>query len=66
MKSFLDTTWTLIHFGFNRISRKRLSLSEEKTTQLETWAKKLLASRFTTQDELEIFVGAFISTTPAV
>ena len=43
-----------------------IALPKDKTTQVEAWAKKLLAVNKTTQENLECFVGTLISTTPAV
>ena len=45
---------------------KTITLTEDKTTRVEAWAKKLLTVNKTTQENLECFVGTLISTTPAV
>ena len=43
-----------------------VSLPEDKTTQVEIWAKKLLAIGSITQDDLQSVVGTLISTHMAV
>ena len=48
------------------ILRKTITLPEDKTTRVEAWAKKLMALKKTTQEDLECFVGTLVSTTPAV
>ena len=63
----LDPSSTPTHLGFLwDTSRKTITLPEDKTTQMEAWAKKLMALEGTTQEDLECFVGTLISTTPAV
>ena len=67
MKTILEPTRTPIHLGFLWDTlRKTIALPEDKTTRVEAWAKKLLAVKKTTQEDLECFVGTLISTTPAV
>ncbi len=43
-----------------------MALHEDKTTRVESWAKKLLTLNKTTLENLECFVGILISTTLAV
>ena len=43
VKTFLDTTWTLIHLGFLlNTNTNTITLPEDKTSQVEIWVKKLL------------------------
>ena len=67
VKTILEPTGIPLHLGFlwNTLE-KTIALPEDKTTQVEAWAKKLLAVNKTTQENLECFVGTLISTTPAV
>ena len=46
--------------------RETIALPEDKTTRVESWAKRLLANKKTTQEDLECFVGTLVSTQPAV
>ena len=67
MKTILEPTRILLHLGFLWDTMgKTIALPEDKTTQVEAWAQKLLAVDTTTQENLECFVGTLISTTPAV
>ena len=66
-KTILEPTQSPIHLGFlwDTVGRT-IALPKDKTTRVESWAKKLLANKKTTQEDLECFVGTLISTTPAV
>ena len=66
-KTILEPTQSPIHLGFlwDTVGRT-IALPEDKTTRVESWAKKLLANKKTTQEDLECFVGTLVSTTPAV
>ena len=67
VKTILEPTGIPLHFGFLWATlEKNITLPEDKTTQVEAWANKLLAVNKTPQDNLECFVGTLISTTPAV
>ena len=67
VKTILELTRTPIHLGFLWDTlRMTIALPKDKTTRVEAWAKKLLAVKKTTQEDLECFVGTLISTTPAV
>ena len=62
VQTFLDPTWELIHLDFLWDTLEGTAfLPEDKTTQVETLAKKLLVVQLTTQEELECFVGTLIS-----
>ena len=63
VKTFFDPPWAPIHLCFLWDTLEgTVALPEDKTTQVETWAKKLLVAGSTTQEELESFVGTLIST----
>ena len=63
----MEPTVKPLHLGFLWDTlEKTIALPKDKTTQVEAWAKKLLAVNKTTQENLECFVGTLISTTPAV
>ena len=63
----MHTTWTLIHLGFLwDTSEGTVALPEDKTTQVEVRAKKLLVIGSITQEDLESLVGKLISTHTAV
>ena len=67
VKTVLDLTRTPIHLGFLwDTMEKTIALPKDKTTRVESWAKRLLANKKTTQEDLECFVGTLISTTPSV
>ena len=67
VKTILEPTGIPLHLGFLWDTlEKTITLPKDKTTQVEAWAKKLLAINKTTQENLECFVGTLISTTPAV
>ena len=67
MKTILDPSSTPTHLGFLWDNpRKTITLPEDKTTQVEVWARKLMALKKTTQEDLECFVGTLVSTVPAV
>ena len=67
VKMILEPTGIPLHLGFFWVTlRKTITLPEDKTTQVEAWAKKLLAVNKTNQKNLECFVGTLIRTTPAV
>ena len=67
VKTILDPTRIPLHLGFLWDTlKKTIALPEDKTTQVEAWAKKILTVNKTTQENLECFVGTLISTTPAV
>ena len=67
VKTILDPGTTPIHLGFlwDTVG-KTIALPKDKTTQVESWAKRLLTTKKTTQEDLESFVGTLISTQPAV
>ena len=63
----MDPTLIPIHLGFLwDTSEGTVVLPEDKTTQVETWAKKLLVVGSTTQKDFESLVGTLISTHIAV
>ena len=63
----MEPTWILIHLGFLLdTSEGTITFLEEKTTQVEEWAIRLLESVSTTQEDLESLVGILISTHIAV
>ena len=66
-KTILEPTRTPIHLGFfwDTVG-KTISLPEDKTPRVESWDKRLLANKKTTQEDLECFVGILVSTQPAV
>ena len=67
VKTILESTQILLHLGFLWDTMgKTITLPEDKITQVEAWAQKLLTVDTTTQENLECFVGTLISTTPAV
>ena len=67
VKTILELTGIPLHLGFLWDTlRMTITLPKDKTTRVEAWAKKLLAIKKTTQEDLESFVGTLISTTPAV
>ena len=67
MKTYLDPTLIWIHLSFLwDTSEGTVALLEEKTTQVEEWAIRLLESVSTTQEDLESLVGILISTHIAV
>ena len=67
MKTLLDPTQTPIHLGFLWDTMgETITLPEDKTTGIEAWAQKLLAANFSTQENLECFLGTLIRTVPAV
>ena len=67
VKTILDPTSIPTHLGFlwNTL-RKTITLPEDKTTRVEAWARKLMALKKTTQEDLECFMGTLVSTVPAV
>ena len=67
VKTILDPSNLPTHLGFlwNTVG-KTIALPEDKTTRVESWAKRLLANKKTTQGDLECFIGTLVSTTPAV
>ena len=67
VKTILEPTRTPIHLSFLCVTvGMTIALPEDKTTRVESWAKRLLANQKTTQEDLESFVGTLISTQPAV
>ena len=67
VKTILDPTSTPLHLGFLwDTSKKTIALPEDKTTRVEAWAKKLMALKETTQEDLECFMGGLVSTALAV
>ena len=66
-KTVFKPSGTPTHLGFLwNTMNKTIALLEDKATRVEAWAKKLLAVKKTTQEDLECFVGTLISTTLAV
>ena len=62
IKTIIDATGTPTYLGFLwDTSEGTVALPKDKTTQVETWSKKLLAAGSTTQEELECFVATLIS-----
>ena len=62
VKTILDPTQTPIHLGFLWDTMgETITLPEYKTTQVEAWPQKLLAVNFTTQENLECYLGILIS-----
>ena len=61
VKTILDPSNLPTHLGFlwNTVG-KTIALPEDKTTRVESWAKRLLANEKTTQEDLECFVGILI------
>ena len=67
MKTILDPTRIPLNLGFLWDTlKKTIALPEDKTTRVEAWAKKLMALKENTQEDLECFVGTLVSTAPAV
>ena len=66
-ENILEPTGIPLHLGFlwNTLE-KTITFPKDKTTQVEAWAKKLLAVNKTTKENLECFVGILISPPPAV
>ena len=63
----MDPTWIPIHLGFLWDTLEgTIALSEDKTTLVDIWAKKLLAIGSITQEDLESLVGTLVSTYTAV
>ena len=63
----MDPTRILIYLWFFwNTFEGTIALSEDKTTKVDIWAKKLLAIGFNTQEDLESLVGTLISTHTAV
>ena len=67
VKTILDPTSIPTHLGFlwNTL-RKTITLPEDKTTRVEAWARKLMALKKTTQEDLKCFKGTLVSTVPAL
>ena len=67
VKIILEPNRTPIYLSFPWDTlRNTIALPKDKTTRVEARAKKLLAVKKTTQENLECFMGTLISTTPAV
>ena len=61
----MESTGIPLHLGFLWDTlEKTIALPEDKTTQVEALAQKLLAVDTTIQENLECFVVTLISTTP--
>ena len=67
VKTILEPTGIPLHLCFLWDTLKMtIPLSEDKTTWVQVWAKKLLDVNKTTQENCECYVGTLISTTPVV
>ena len=67
VKTILEPTGIPLHLGFLWDTlRKTIALPEDKITQVEAWAKKLITANKSTQENLECFVGTLFSTTCAI
>ena len=65
-KTILEPTQTPVHLGFLFDStNKTIAIPEDKIQRLVTWTRSLLATKETTQADLESLVGTLVSVMPA-